>query len=83
MISRLFLNTKGLPERPWFKNTIYAPGAYSGYGAAPVAAVREYMDQKKWNEADAQIPTVAEAIERVAAGIDKASQDFLSALPSH
>src|SRR5271170_77119 len=29
-ISRLFLNEKGLPERPWFKNQIYAPGAYTG-----------------------------------------------------
>jgi N-acetylated-alpha-linked acidic dipeptidase len=39
-ISRLFLNEKGLPERPWFKNQIYAPGAYTGYGAKPIAAVR-------------------------------------------
>ena len=45
-IARLFLNEKGLPERPWFKNQIYAPGAYTGYGAKPMAAVREYMDQR-------------------------------------
>ncbi len=55
-ISRLFLNEKGLPERPWFKNQIYAPGAYTGYGAKTVAAVHEYMDEKKWKEAEAQIP---------------------------
>jgi N-acetylated-alpha-linked acidic dipeptidase len=67
-ISRLFLNEKGLPERPWFKNQIYAPGAYTGYSAKPIAAVREYMDQKKWKEADAQIPPVAQIIETVAAG---------------
>ena len=36
-ISCLFLNQKGLPERPWFKNQIYAPGAYTGYGAKPIA----------------------------------------------
>jgi N-acetylated-alpha-linked acidic dipeptidase len=36
-IPRLFLNEKGLPERPWFKNQIYAPGAYTGYGAKPIA----------------------------------------------
>ncbi len=51
---------RGLPERPWFKNQIYAPGAYTGYGAKPIAAVREYMDAKKWKEADAQIPQVAQ-----------------------
>jgi len=79
-ISRLFLNEKGLPERPWFKNQIYAPGAYTGYGAKPIAAVREYMDEKKWQQADAQIPMVAHVIERVAAGISKAADDLESAL---
>jgi N-acetylated-alpha-linked acidic dipeptidase len=75
-IPRLFLSEKGLPERPWFKNQIYAPGAYTGYGAKPIAAVREYMDQKKWKEADAQIPQVAQVIENVAAGINKAAVDL-------
>jgi len=81
-ISRLFLNEKGLPERPWFKNQIYAPGAYTGYGAKTVAAVHEYMDEKKWKEAEAQIPPVAQVIENVAAGINKAAADFETALPS-
>jgi N-acetylated-alpha-linked acidic dipeptidase len=79
-IPRLFLNEKGLPERPWFKNQIYAPGAYTGYGAKPIAAVREYMDEKKWKEADAQIPGVAHVIENVAAGINKAADDLESAV---
>src|SRR5579884_3288771 len=52
-IPRTFLTDRGLPERPWFKNQVYAPGAYTGYGAKPIAAVREYMDQEKWKEADA------------------------------
>ena len=75
-VSRLFLNQKGLPERPWFKNQIYAPGAYTGYGAKPIAAVREFMDEKKWKEADEQIPQVAQVIENAAAGVDKAAQDL-------
>ena len=79
-VSRLFLNEKGLPERPWFKNQIYAPGAYTGYGAKPIAAVREYMDEKKWKEADAQIPQVAQAIENAAAGISKAADDLENVL---
>ena len=83
-ISRLFLSAKGLPERPWFKNAIYAPGAYTGYGAKPIAAVREYMDQKKWREAEGQVAPVAMVLERVAAGIDHAAADLekeMSALP--
>jgi N-acetylated-alpha-linked acidic dipeptidase len=79
-ISRLFLNEKGLPERPWFKNQIYAPGAYTGYGAKPIAAVREYMDEKKWKEAEAQVPQVAQVIENVARGIAKAADDLEKAV---
>jgi N-acetylated-alpha-linked acidic dipeptidase len=79
-ISRLFLNEKGLPERPWFKNQVYAPGAYTGYGAKPIAAVREYMDEKKWQQADAQIPMVANVLANVAAGIDKAANDLEAAV---
>jgi N-acetylated-alpha-linked acidic dipeptidase len=80
-ISRLFLTETGLPERPWFKNQVYAPGAYTGYGAKPIAAVREYMDEKKWAEAESQIPMVAVVLTRVASGIDKAAADLEAATP--
>ncbi len=53
-----------------------APWAYTGYAAKPIAAVREYMDEQKWREAEAQVPQVAEVIERAAAGIQKAAEDF-------
>jgi len=79
-VSRLFLNESGLPERPWFKNQVYAPGAYTGYDARPIAAVREYMDEKKWREADAQVPMVAAVLTRVAAGIEEAARELEGAL---
>ena len=79
-VSRLFLNQQGLPERPWFKNQVYAPGAYTGYGAKPIAAVREYMDEKKWKEAEGQIPQVAQVIDNVSAGIDQAAADLDKAI---
>jgi len=79
-VPRMFLNEKGLPERPWFKNQIYAPGAYTGYGAKPVAAVREYMDEKKWKEAEAQVPQVSLLIEHAASGINQAAKDLEKAV---
>jgi N-acetylated-alpha-linked acidic dipeptidase len=75
-IQRAFLNEKGLPERPWFRHQVYAPGAYTGYGAKPIAAVREYMDQEKWSEADAQVPMVGRVLENAAAAIGKAADDL-------
>ena len=82
-MSRLFLNPKGLPGRPWFKNQIYAPGAYTGYGAKPIAAVREYMDEGRWKEAELQVPQVAQVIENVAAGINKAAEDLENEIMRH
>ncbi|MGO9087858.1 MAG: transferrin receptor-like dimerization domain-containing protein [Terriglobales bacterium] len=83
-IQRAFLNERGLPERPWFKHQVYAPGAYTGYGAKPLAAVREYMDAKKWTEADAQVPMVAKALEDAAAAIGKAADELeASTTPAH
>jgi N-acetylated-alpha-linked acidic dipeptidase len=79
-IQRTFLTEKGLPERPWFKHQVYAPGAYTGYGAKPIAAVREYMDQEKWKEADAQVPMVGDVLESVAGAIGKAADDLEKAL---
>ena len=75
-IQRTFLTDRGLPERPWFKHQVYAPGAYTGYGAKPIAAVREYMDAKKWTEAEAQVPVVAKVLEDVAAAIAKAATEL-------
>jgi N-acetylated-alpha-linked acidic dipeptidase len=81
-IQRSFLSERGLPERPWFKNQVYAPGAYTGYGAKPIAAVREYMDEKKWAEADAQVPNVGKVLEDAAAAIGKAADELESAATS-
>ena len=79
-IQRTFLTEKGLPERPWFKHQVYAPGAYTGYGAKPIAAVREYMDEEKWKEADAQVPMVGQVLENVAAALGKAADDLEKAV---
>jgi N-acetylated-alpha-linked acidic dipeptidase len=79
-IQRTFLTEKGLPERPWFKHQLYAPGAYTGYGAKPIAAVREYMDEEKWQDADAQIPLVGQVLENVAVAIGRAAEDLEKAV---
>jgi N-acetylated-alpha-linked acidic dipeptidase len=79
-IQRTFLTEKGLPERPWFKHRVYAPGAYTGYAAKAIAAVREYMDQGKWRGAAAQIPIVGQVLENVAIAIGKAADDLEKAV---
>src|ERR1700704_6526418 len=56
---RRLTNAAGLPNRPWFKHQIYAPGFYTGYAAKTMPAVREAIEQKQWKQAEAGIVVVA------------------------
>ena len=40
------LSPAGLPNRPWYKHTIYAPGEYTGYAAVVIPGVNEAIDAK-------------------------------------
>ena len=71
-----FLDERGLPERPWFKNMIYAPGAYTGYGVKTLPAIRESMEEKNWKEADAGVLQVASILQQSAEQIEKAAQQL-------
>lgn len=73
---RVLLDPEGLPNRPWFKNMVYAPGFFTGYGVKTLPAAREAIEQKQWNEADHEIERTAAALEREAAAIKKATQMF-------
>ena len=59
---RYLVNKKGLPRRSWFKNQIYAPGFYTGYGVKTLPAVREAIEQKNWKEEQKQIFVLAKTI---------------------
>ena len=61
---------RGLPNRPWFKHQIYAPGFYTGYGVKTLPAIREPIEQHKWDEASEQIGLVSATVEQTAAKVD-------------
>jgi len=71
---RVFLDSVGLPNRPWFQNMMYAPGFYTGYGVKTLPAAREAIEQKQWKDADTQIARTAAAVEREAALLKSATQ---------
>jgi N-acetylated-alpha-linked acidic dipeptidase len=60
----------GLPRRPWYKHSLYAPGFYTGYGVKTIPGVREAIEQKDWSETRSQIGEVAAAINRLAAYLE-------------
>jgi N-acetylated-alpha-linked acidic dipeptidase len=79
LTERATLLPAGLPGRSWYKNQIYAPGAYTGYGAKTLAAVREAMDKHDWQRADQQSPVVGSVLVDWSRAIDAAT-DKLDAM---
>ncbi len=70
---RKMTSAAGLPRRPWYQHLIYAPGFYTGYGVKTLPGVREAIEERTWAEVDPQVKNVANAIDAVAAQIDRAA----------
>jgi N-acetylated-alpha-linked acidic dipeptidase len=56
----------GLPKRPWYVHSLYAPGFYTGYGVKTMPGAREAIEQKDWKSADTEIARIAAALLREA-----------------
>ncbi len=69
----------GLPNRPWFKHQLYAPGFYTGYAVKTVPAVREAIEQKQWKQGDEAIVVVAGVLRDEAALISSAAAKLAAA----
>jgi N-acetylated-alpha-linked acidic dipeptidase len=70
---RKLTTEEGLPNRPWFKHQLYAPGFYTGYAAKTMPAIRESIEQKQWKQADEAIVVVARVLQDEAALISTAA----------
>lgn len=44
-VERALTLPDGLPGRPWYRNQIYAPGLYTGYGVKTLPGVRESIER--------------------------------------
>ncbi|HEX9692484.1 MAG TPA: transferrin receptor-like dimerization domain-containing protein [Gemmatimonadales bacterium] len=63
----------GLPRRPWFRHSIYAPGFYTGYGVKTLPGVREAIEQRAWEDVDPQMRRIAAALGRLADTLTQAA----------
>ena len=58
------LSEQGLPNRPWFRHTIYAPGEYTGYSAVVLPGVNESIDAQEADLAAQQLTVLTDALDR-------------------
>jgi N-acetylated-alpha-linked acidic dipeptidase len=67
---RSLLLEKGLPNRPWFRHAIYAPGEYTGYAAVVIPGVNEAIDARNVRVTTEQLQALTDALNRAAAVLE-------------
>jgi N-acetylated-alpha-linked acidic dipeptidase len=64
MAERDLIEPTGLPDRPWYRHVIYAPGLYTGYGVKTIPGVREAVDAANYSRAAEQATLAIRALQR-------------------
>jgi N-acetylated-alpha-linked acidic dipeptidase len=68
-----FLWPNGLPNRPWYRHAIYAPGEVTGYSAVDIPGVNEAIDAHNRELAAAQLTVLATVLDRAAQTLNAAN----------
>jgi len=71
-VESAFLSPDGLPNRPWYKHTIYAPGEFTGYAAVVIPGVNEAIESKQSAVTSQQLAVLTKALDRAAQTLDAA-----------
>ncbi len=69
---RVLTRPEGLPNRPWYKHQIYAPGFYTGYGVKTIPGVREAVDSKDWRLAQKEAQIVEQCLAQMTQTVNEA-----------
>jgi len=81
-VERQFLLAKGLPGRPWFKHSIYAPGLTTGYASWPLPGVRQGVLDSDGEMIAGQAGQLVERIEAATAGLKLAAEAAATPAPT-
>ena len=80
-VERAFLDPKGLPNRPWFRHMLIAPGLTTGYAPWPFPALQEAIEARDATmfatEAKRVVATIRAGVDRLrslSAGVNKTGQ---------
>jgi N-acetylated-alpha-linked acidic dipeptidase len=66
------LTESGLPDRPWYRHTIFAPGEFTGYAAVVLPGVNQAIGAKDAALAQQQLTVLTQALDRAADALNRA-----------
>ena len=72
LTEQALIQEPGLPGgRGWYKNMIYAPGRFTGYGAKTLPGVREAIEDERWPDVNTYAGLAARALNAYADRLDQ------------
>ena len=74
LLERSFLSGDGLPERPWFRHLLFAPGLTTGYASWPFPELAEAVENKDPQLFAYGTDRVVRVLEKATAKLDEARQ---------
>ncbi len=78
-VERSFLLSGGLAGRTWFKHAVYAPGVTTGYGAWPLPAIRQALEENKPDQLKSSIDQTVAALDRATAALGTVMEEVKGA----
>ena len=81
-VERAFLLSDGLPGRPWFKHSIYAPGLTTGYAAWPLPGVRQSLLDNDAKMLATELPKLVARIDAATEALKTAAKAARVAIPA-
>jgi N-acetylated-alpha-linked acidic dipeptidase len=70
---RALLLPAGLPRRPWYRHSVYAPGEFTGYAAVVIPGVSEGIEAGDAARAQEELDLLTQALERATAALNAAA----------
>jgi N-acetylated-alpha-linked acidic dipeptidase len=77
-VAQAFLQSSGLPQRPWYRHLLQAPGRKEGEDTAPLPGIGDAIDAHAWDQAREEVLLTAEATRRASTLLGQATA-FLAA----
>ncbi|MEI9996728.1 MAG: M28 family peptidase [Rhizomicrobium sp.] len=74
MLPQTLASSAGLPGRTWYRNLVYAPGRYTGYGVKTLPGVREAIEEQRWSDVPTYVRRTADALNAYSALLEQATE---------
>ena len=78
-IGPAFLQASGLPQRPWYRHLLQAPGRREGEDTAPLPGIGDAIDAHAWDQARDEARLTTEATRRATALLEQATAVLVAA----